>query len=98
VKLFLEHDDPTGCRTAWQPDPEEPEDIAAMRELGWQRIPNTPIPDLVVPTNGHADPDAIDDPDDDVRGVPSVVRPCPEHTAATFGCAGCAAWEHRDTA
>jgi len=70
MKLFLEHDDPNACRSAWTPDPEEPDDVAAMRELGWGPIASAPIPDLVVPTNGHADPDAIDDPDDDARGVP----------------------------
>lgn len=95
MKLFLEHDDPNACRSAWEPDPQDPEDVEAMRELGWQRIPNTPIPDLIVPTNGHADPDAIDDPDDDVRAVPTIRRPCPDHTAPVQGCGRCEEWVGR---
>lgn len=38
MKLFLEHDDPNACRTAWEPSADDPEDVAAMAELGWQRI------------------------------------------------------------
>jgi hypothetical protein len=72
-RLFIEETTPgatgLGVAEVWEPSDEQ------MAELGWQRIPAPAIPDLVAHTNGHADPDAIDDPDDDARAATSGGAP-----------------------
>lgn len=95
LRLFLESTG-AGTRETWQPDEDDPEDVAAMAELGWVRASGS----------AHYEPtseelkraaDARTDTEPPDADHAAVVKPCPVHGTAGYSvCSACRAWNDRD--